>query len=127
MQSWHLKGERGIKNIIKPHYTLPIIFRCLIFIFFYPFSCLLLFCLRNIDVLWCKHFLDYFYKTSHWKYVIGPFESILPSLAQVTVAREDIIKHTFCATIFLTLSKVKPILNVFNSGASGKKQQNRTY
>ncbi|XP_023340689.1 uncharacterized protein LOC111710787 [Eurytemora carolleeae] len=37
---------------------------------------------QNMDEVWSKHFLDYFYKKSHCKFIIGPFDSIIPSLSQ---------------------------------------------
>ncbi len=43
-------------------------------------------CLQNIcthiDTLWCKNFLDLYYKNAHWIYILGPFDSLPPNLIQ---------------------------------------------
>eukprot|EP00092_Neocalanus_flemingeri_P039677 GFUD01043209.1.p1 GENE.GFUD01043209.1~~GFUD01043209.1.p1 ORF type:complete len:508 (-),score=130.51 GFUD01043209.1:39-1562(-) len=43
-------------------------------------------CLRNIsehlDSLWCRRFLDYYYGSAHFMYIIGPFDQLPPSLIQ---------------------------------------------
>jgi len=49
---------------------------------------------KNMDTLWCKDFLDKYYKIHHLTYVIGPFDSILPSL---------------CEEIFSTLKRQKQL------------------
>ena len=38
----------------------------------------------HIDTLWCKNFLDSYYRTAHWIYILGPFDSLPPPLIQAT-------------------------------------------
>jgi len=35
---------------------------------------------ENLDSLWCKHFLDFYFGNGHFIYVIGPFDQLPPSL-----------------------------------------------
>ena len=38
---------------------------------------------KHIDTVWCKHFIENYYKKSHYRYVIGPFDELPPSIIQV--------------------------------------------
>jgi len=37
---------------------------------------------KHIDTVWCKHFIENYYKKSHYRYVIGPFDELPPSIIQ---------------------------------------------
>ena len=40
-----------------------------------------------MDTLWCKNFLDAYYRTAHWIYILGPFDSLPPHLIQARSRR----------------------------------------
>ncbi|XP_059094084.1 uncharacterized protein LOC131889094 [Tigriopus californicus] len=53
--------------------------------------------IANMENLWCRKFVEHFFKQAHWLYVIGPFDSLPPKLChdifESMIERKLLRKH----------------------------------